>query len=64
MLEFVGSFGLFITGLAKPDLWPPLWYTSLIFFVLYPFLNELFLSLKGCLFSSGVQKLPHYLQKD
>ena len=47
LVECFGSLALFITGLCKPDLWTPLWYSSLIFFFTFPIINELFLVLKG-----------------
>jgi hypothetical protein len=63
MLESVGSLALFITGLCRMDLWPPLWYVSLIFYFTHTFINELLLTIKGFCCRSRVRVKPAYLQE-
>ena len=61
MLESLGSLALFITGLCRMDLWPPLWYVSLIFYFTHTFLNELLLTLKGWCCKHRIKVKPTYL---
>jgi hypothetical protein len=62
MIESLGSLAGFILGLCKPELWPPLWYVSLIFFVTHPILNECLLTIKGWMCKGSIATTPPYLR--
>ena len=55
MLEWIACIVGFICGLVKPKWWPPLWYISLIMWLAFPIVNEVFLIFKGRIFRYRVK---------
>lgn len=62
MAESLACISGFVTGLARQDIWPPLWYVSFIMFFLFPIVNEAVLNIKNALCRSRVDNLPDYLK--
>ena len=62
MAESLGCIAGFITGVARYDIWEPMWYVSILMFFLFPFVNEAFMILKGKSCRSSVRNIPDYLK--
>ena len=64
MFEFLACLAGFIGGLARPNWWPPLWYTSLVLLFTFPIINEILLTLKGYCFKFRILRAPEAFPED
>ena len=49
LIEFFTFLGLALTGIFKPDFWPPLFYVAFAALFAFPLANEAVLTIKGYL---------------